>query len=111
MFASSATAANTAVWGPLLKWLDTDRPQQPIAPAGKPWVTRGINAPNAEHRTLTVELANDGDQAAKVEVIGRVLTWEHALVGDTTFNVDFPANRRPALICRYPMWMRRNIRL
>jgi len=102
VFASSATAANAAVWGPLLKWLDTERPTQPIEAAGKPAITLNSTRIDAANRALIVELSNDGDAPAKTEVIGRVLTWEHALIGDVLQTVGIAAKSNATISLPLP---------
>jgi len=94
VFASSARAANAAVWGPLLKWLDIDRPAQPIDVTIKSLTVISSAQVDQEHHAMIVAVSNEGGQQSRVEVIARVLTWEHALLGDVVRTVDIGAKSR-----------------
>jgi hypothetical protein len=102
VFASSAASGNAALWGPLLKWLDADRPGAPIQSESKPAISITSAQADPQHHALVVELSNGGDQPVHVETIGRVMTWEHAMIGDVTVPLDIAAGSKATLSLALP---------
>jgi hypothetical protein len=100
VFASSARNANADVWNPLLKWLEADHPADPIV-AEPPKVSFSSHV-DAQHHSLIVDLSNETADLQSVEVIGRVLTWEHALIGDDSQTVEIPANGKTSVALALP---------
>lgn len=99
VFASSVkgmadSPAARAFWTPVLRWLTTreDATATPGSPAGPVhWPSPAVTVDRAAH-TLRVTVQNPTGRAVPVQVLARLLTWEHALVGDLGQRATVPAN-------------------
>ena len=75
------TPAARAFWAVVLKWL-TAAEQSPTAPHGVKTIPAPVIALEPTKRVLKVTLTNPSDSPLPLRVLGRILTWEPALVGD-----------------------------
>lgn len=83
-----------AFWGPVFHWLrERERREKGDLPAGIEMqvLPRKLSGGSGGERSLEVKLTNSGARNAEVLVLGRMLTWEGAIVGDVERGISVPA--------------------
>jgi len=81
-----------AFWKPVIAWLTAPRPDVSNEPAsGAIELPPDAATANIAANALHVTIKNPGSKPLQVQVIGRVLTWEEAFVGDSLQSIAVPA--------------------
>lgn len=106
VFASGLTgndAGLEAFWKPVVAWLSESRPDLSNEPqAGVISLRPDAVTADVAAGVLHVSLQNSGPKPLAVQLIGRILTWEEALVGDSILPVNVPANGTASFDLKMP---------
>lgn len=81
----------TPFWNAVITWLRKDEPSGPATEAEVAMEFVSEEGVSLQKRELEVKLINHGSTPVEAVLLGRLLTWEEAIVGDVQKPVSIPA--------------------